>query len=65
MKVGAGRSRWLQAEDEVQLPWQSLEDLAVKLLEELTRANPLTNPHGILVAISNRKIVSESYSWGL
>eukprot|EP00435_Cladocopium_sp_Y103_P074324 s78_g48.t1 len=26
--VGAGRSRWLQAEDEVQLPWQSLEDLA-------------------------------------
>lgn len=32
--VGSGRSRWLQAEDEVQLPWQSLEDLAVKLLEE-------------------------------
>lgn len=47
LQVGAGRSRWLQAEDEVQLPWPSLEDLALKLLEELTMWNhPLANPHG-------------------
>ena len=33
--VGAGRSRWLQAEDEVLLPWPALEDLTVKLLQDI------------------------------
>ncbi|CAJ1331840.1 unnamed protein product [Effrenium voratum] len=33
--VDAGRSRWLQAEDEVALPWSKLAEVAEQLLESL------------------------------
>ncbi|CAK9067050.1 unnamed protein product, partial [Durusdinium trenchii] len=41
--VDAGRSRWLQAEDEVQIGWSQLEEMALKLLEENVEITPDDN----------------------